>query len=85
MDKRSVRYSIFMDDLKSKFKLTETYAVPGEVRKEPNFGDNPLSRTYARKEFTTPSKKTDEIKKILNELKFEAEDNKIDLEREFRR
>jgi hypothetical protein len=74
-----------MDDLKTKFKLTETYAVPGEIRKEPNFGDDPLSRTYTRKGYTTPSKKVDEIKTILNELKFEAEDHKINLEDEFRR
>ena len=36
-DKRSVRYSSLIDDLKHKFELTETYVVPGLVRKDQNF------------------------------------------------
>jgi len=84
IDKRSVRYSIFIDDIKQKFQLTETYVVPGEIRKEPSYGDNPLSKNYGRKDFATPKKSQDDIKKLLKELKYEAQDKKVDLDRAFK-
>lgn len=82
-DKRSVRYSSFMDDLKQKFELTETYLVPGERRKNPNISSDPLAdRTFSRKDFATP-KKDEDIKIILNELRTEVYDKEIDLKKEF--
>ena len=82
-DKRSIRYSTFMDDLKQKFELTETYLVPGEKRRNPNFSSDPLAgKSFSRKDFTTP-KKDEDIKIILKELRIELHDKDIDLKKEF--
>lgn len=85
-DTRSVRYSTFMDDLKQKFELTETYVVPGKVRKEPSHNVDPLhDRIQSRKDLTTPKKGDEEIRTILNELRINAHDQRLNLEREFKK
>jgi Ca2+-binding EF-hand superfamily protein len=83
-DKRSIRYSSLMDDLKQKFQYTETYVVPGQVRKDLDKDEDILQRTFSRKDFTTP-KKDENINMILKEVSAEAHEKKVDLEKEFKR
>ena len=84
-DKRSVRYSSLIDDLKHKFELTETYVVPGLVRKDPNHrSEYDYDRALSRKDFETPLKGKDDIKAILNHLRVQAHDKDINLDRQFK-
>ena len=85
-DRRSVRYSTFIDDLKQKFELTETYVVPGKVRRDPSQLVDPIyERTPKRKDFHTPKKGDEDIKAILRELRVKAHDKRVDLRKEFHR
>jgi Ca2+-binding EF-hand superfamily protein len=84
-DIKSVRYSQFMDDLKQKFELTETYVVPGKRRKEPDHVKDDVLRELTHKK-TEPSReeREREINKILREVRSQAHDKRIDLKKEFR-
>jgi hypothetical protein len=83
-DRRSIRYSSLMDDLKQKFQLTETYIVPGQKRKNIVEDEDPLTRILSRKDYSSP-KKDEEINTILKEVSVEAHEIRVDLDREFKR
>lgn len=83
-DRRSIRYSSLMDDLKQKFQLTETYVVPGQKRKNVVEDEDPLTRILSRKDYSSPVKEED-INTVLKEVAVEAHERRVDLDREFKR
>ena len=84
-DKESIRYSTFMDDLRQKFELTETYVVPGTKRRAPkNTADVLISTKFSKQDYEN-QRKEEALKDILSDLKKELYDKEIDIEREFRK
>lgn len=84
-NKEFIRYSTFMDDLRQKFELTETYIVPGAKRKAPtNTADVLMSTKFTKQDYEN-QRKEEALKDILSDLKKELHDKEIDIEREFKK
>ena len=86
-DKKSVRYSQFLDDLKQKFELTQTYVVPGKKRRQPDHKfDDVLKQTKSNAKFmVSVEEREKEIRSILKTFRAEAHNQRVDLKDEFRK
>lgn len=86
-DSKNVRYSQFIDDLKQKFELTETYIVPGYKRKQPDHKyDDILRQTKMSKSFDIPIEvREKEIREIIKKLRAEAHNQRVNLREEFKK
>ena len=86
-DRKSVRYSQFLDDLKQKFEFTQTYVVPGRKRKQPDHKqDDILKQTrFNVKHMISVEEREKEIRAILKTFRAEAHNQRVDLKDEFRK
>lgn len=82
-DKKSVKYMMFMDDLKTKFGSEEKFKsdknIGLKIPADKNFSPG---KSFSRKDFETP-KKDEDIQVILKELRRDARGREIKLDEEF--